>query len=72
MDLGIALEGFFFEKVNGLTGQWVKRHFFGADDTRLRLHRCKTHTASCSKRRMASKSFIPSMGIFTSLDTMTY
>ena len=23
------------------TGQWVKCHFFGADDTRLRPHHCK-------------------------------
>ena len=40
------------------TGQRVKRHFFGADNTRLRPHRCKRHTAS--------KSLIPFTGIFTS------
>ena len=31
------------QRVNGSTGQRVKRHFFGADDTRLRPHRSKRH-----------------------------
>ena len=47
--------------VNGSMGQGVKRHFFGADNTRLRPHRCKRHGVFClpSKRRTASKSLIP-------------
>ena len=61
MDLGIALEG--------STGQRVKRHFFGADDTRLRPHHCTRHGVFClpSKRRTAFKSLIPSTGIITSI-----
>ena len=61
MDLGIALEGFFFEKVNGSTGQWVKRHFFGADDTGLSLHSCKRRLLLCCA---ASKSLIRAKGTF--------
>ena len=68
MDHGIALEGFFFEKLNGSTGQRVKHHFFGADDTRLRPHHCKRRALRLlpGKRHTASKSLIPSKGIFTS------
>ena len=65
MDLRIALEGFFFEKVNGSTGQWVTfadtMLYMIADDTRLsslRPHHCKKHTAS----------FARSTGIFPSAD----
>ena len=56
------------QRVNGSMGQRVKRHFFGADDTRLRPRRCKRHGVFClpSKRRTASKSLIPSTGIITS------
>ena len=36
----LPLRGSFLKS---LTGQRVKRHFFGADDTRLRPHRCKRH-----------------------------
>ena len=56
------------QQVNGSTGQWVKRHFFGADDTRLRPHSCKRHSVFClsSKRHTASKSLIPPTGIITS------
>ena len=39
----LPLRASFFKRS---TGQWVKRHFFGADDTRLRPHRCKRLTAS--------------------------
>ena len=71
VDLGIALEGFFFEKVNGSTGQQVTFTFtmlymhhtatkstrrMIADDTRLTPHHCKKHTAS----------FARSTGIFPS------
>ena len=52
----LPLRGSFFKRS---TGQRVKRHFFEADDTRLRPHRCKRHTAS--------KSLILSTGIFTSM-----
>ena len=51
----LPLRGSFLKRS---TGQRVKRHFFGADDTRLRPHRCKRHTAS--------KSLITSTGIITS------
>ena len=58
----LPLRGSFFKRS---TGQRVKRRFFGADDTRLRPHRCKRHGVFClpSKRHMASKSLIPSTGI---------
>ena len=56
MDLGIALEGFFFEKVNGSTGQRVTFSdtilYMIADDTTvssLRPHHCKKHTASFAR-----------------------
>ena len=68
MDLGIALEGFFFQKVNGSTGQQVNGstgHFSDtilymiADDTTLsslRPHHCKEHMASfaCSTGKFPS------------------
>ena len=38
VDLGVALEGFFFEKVNGSMGQRVKRYFFGADTPLQNAH----------------------------------
>ena len=71
MDLEIALEGFFFEKVNGSAGQTSlfqsRRH--QAETTPLQ----KAHGVFCqawrllpSKRHTASKSLIPSTGIFTS------
>ena len=67
MDLGIALEGFFFEKVNGSTGQRVTFLdtilYMIADDTRLsslRPHHCKKHTVS----------FARSTGIFPSTENM--
>ena len=66
MDLGIALAGFFFEKLNGSMGQMS--HF------RSRRHQAETTplqkgTASLpSKRRTASKSLITSTGIITSID----
>ena len=36
------------------TGQRVKCHFFGADDTRLRPHRNKKHTASFAQQKAHS------------------
>ena len=52
MDLGIAIEGFFFEKVNGSTGQRVTFLdtilYMIVDDTMLsslRPHHCKKHRA---------------------------
>ena len=68
MDLGIALEGFFFEKVNGSTGQtslfWSRRH--QAETTLQKAHGVffRARRLLPSKRHMASK--IPSTGIFTS------
>ena len=61
----LPLRGSFLKRS---TGQRVKRHFFGADDTRLRPHRCKRWARHLlpSKRHTASKSLIPSTGIFTS------
>ena len=68
----LPLRGSFLKRS---TGQWVKRHFFGADDTILRPHRCKRHTASFAEygvfcpakgtRRL--RVLIPSMGTFTNL-----
>ena len=57
------------QRVNGSTGQRVKCRFFGADDTRLRPHRCKRHGVFWlpSKRRTTSKSLIPLTGIITSV-----
>ena len=52
-------------------GQQVNRSnviFFWADDTRLRPHRCKRWRLLPSKRHTASKSLIPSTGIFTSFN----
>ena len=53
MDLAIALEGFFFEKVNRSTGQRVTFHFtilyIIADDARLTPPHCKKHTASFAR-----------------------
>ena len=65
VDLGIALEGFFFEKVNRSTGQ--------TSLFRSRRHQAETtplQKALPSKRHTTSKSLISSTGIFTS--TCTY
>ena len=55
--LATAIEGFFFSKVNGSTGQRVKRVTFTftilymiADDARLTPPRCKKHTGSMGRR----------------------
>ena len=48
MDLAIALEGFFFEKVNRSTGQrltFTLTILYMIDDARLTPPRCKKHTA---------------------------
>ena len=51
----LPLRGSFLKRS---TGQRVKRHFFGADDTRLRPHRCKRHTASFAEHGV----FCPAKG----------
>ena len=68
----LPLSGSFLKR---LTGQRVKRHLFGADDTGLRPHRCKRHTASFAEHGVFCPAkgtwhlrvLIPSMGIFTSV-----
>ena len=52
MDLGIALEGFFFEKVNGSTGR-VTFTFTILYMRRLTPHSCKKHMAYDSRRHQA-------------------
>ena len=79
MDLGIALEGFFFEKVKGSTGQRVNGSKGQTTLFRSRRHQAETtplqkaHGVFCRARRLlpnkrykASKRLIPSTGIFTS------
>ena len=51
----LPLRGSFLKRS---TGQQVKHHFFGADDTRLRPHRCKRHTASFAEHGV----FCPAKG----------
>ena len=51
----LPLRGSFLKRS---TGQRVKRHFFGADDTRLRPHHCKRHTASFAEHGV----FCPAKG----------
>ena len=73
MDLGIALEGFFFEKVNGSTGQTslFRRRQHQAETTPLQKAHgvfCRSRRLLPSKRHTAFKNLIPSTGIFTSID----
>ena len=75
VDLGITLEGFFFKKVNGSTGQTSlfrsRRH--QAETTPLQKAHgvfCRARRLLPSKRHTASKSLIPSKGIFTSFNNI--
>ena len=77
MDLRIALEGFFFEKVNGSMDQWVTFSdtilYMIADDTRLTPHRCKKHTAYDSRQHQAEATLLQKVhGVFCSLDEYMY
>ena len=51
----LPLRGSFLKRS---TGQRVKCHFFGEDDTRLRPHHCKRHTASFAEHGI----FCPAKG----------
>ena len=57
MDLPFALEGFFFEKVNGSTGQWVTFAFHyvinGSLPLSTMLYRDQPHTTHLQKAPFA-------------------
>ena len=63
MDLGIALEAFFIEKLNGSNVTFSEQMTPGRDHSTEK----GTQHLLPSKRHAASKSLIPSTGIFTSL-----